>query len=268
MIGVGITTRNRPECLEACLRHFKEFGYGDKIVIVDDNSDLWRLNKLVIDSFDLNIKYRYSNKRLGIAKAKNACLIELKDCDHVFMFDDDAWPIQRGWENRWININKYNSIGHSIYGIDCNANESANRSLRAHVSEVARIGDFEHQMIAFSNCFGVVLYFNKECLNALGGYDDSAKNVYGFEHAQVSKRAGTAGFTCGHEYISPAASAEMIYSIDIAYNWLGINPPLDVEWLPRFRSSVTDEEAGNHIYNADLMYTQNIHIPLVDPIGE
>ena len=38
-IGIGITTRNRPECLEACLRHFKEFGYGDKIVVIDDNSE-------------------------------------------------------------------------------------------------------------------------------------------------------------------------------------------------------------------------------------
>lgn len=268
MIGIGITTRNRPECLEACLRHFKEFGYGDKIVVIDDNSELWRINKLIIDSLDINITYKYSPKRLGISKAKNACLVELSDCDHVFMFDDDAWPIEHGWENRWIGINKHNSIGHSIYGVDCNASEDINRAFRAHVNEVARIGDFEHQMIALSNCFGVVLYFTRECLNAIGGYDHSAKNVYGFEHAQISKRAARAGFTQGHEYICPAASMEMIYSVDITYNWLMYEPPLHTEWLKIAKSSVTKEEADGHVENSSIMDNYQIKIELIDPFNE
>jgi len=267
-IGIGITTRNRPECLEACLRHFAEFGYGDKIVVIDDNSEVWQVNKIVAESFGINLIYKFSNSRLGIAKAKNACLWELRDCEHVFMFDDDAWPCEKGWENRWISINKHNSIGHSIYGVDCNADENTNKALRAHVTEVGRIGDFEHQMIALSNCFGVVLYFSRECLDAIGGYDSSAKNVYGYEHAQISIRAGTAGFTRGHKYISPAPSAEMIYSIDIAYNWLGIKPPLEVSWLEKFRSSVTKEEADAHINNANIMNISSTYIPLENPIGD
>lgn len=267
MIGVGITTRNRPECLEACLRHFKEFGYGDKIVVIDDNSDLWRVNEAVINSCGMDVIYKRSQTRLGIAKAKNGCLFELMDCEHVFMFDDDAWPIQHGWAERWISINKHNSIGHSIYGVDCDSNEEVNKALRAHVKEVARIGDFEHQMIAFSNCFGVMLYFNRECLDNIGGYDSSAKNVYGYEHAQISKRAGKAGFTKGHEYISPAAAMEMIYSVDIAYNWIGILPPLETEWLHISKSSVTKEEADGHKKNSSLLDNFPIFIELVNPLS-
>lgn len=265
MIGIGITTRNRPECLEACLRHFKEFGHGDKIVVVDDSSEIWRVNKSIVDSCGIDVVYKKSENRLGIAKAKNACLFELLDCEHVFMFDDDAWPAQHGWAERWILINKHNSIEHSIYGIDCSSNEEAKKVLRAHVSEVGRIGDNEHQMIALSNCFGVVLYFTRNCLNSIGGYDSSAQNVYGYEHAQVSKRASRAGFTSGHEYICPAASTEMIYSVDIAYNWLKQQPPLEVEWLSKFRSSVTEEEAKNHVKNSNLMNIGSIHIPLENP---
>lgn len=266
-IGVGITTRNRPECLEACLRHFREFGHGDKIVVIDDNSELWRVNKAIVDSCGMDVIYKKSNTRLGIARAKNACLWELRDYEHVFMFDDDAWPAQHSWAERWISINKHNLIGHSIYGVDCEMNEEVNMALRAHVKELTRMGDFEHQMIAFSNCFGVMLYFNRDCLNEIGGYDDSAENVYGYEHAQISKRAAKAGFTKGHEYISPASAMEMIYSVDIAYNWVGIIPPLEVEWLHMARSSVTKEEADAHGKNSSLLSNFSILIDLVDPFS-
>jgi glycosyltransferase involved in cell wall biosynthesis len=265
-VGIGITTRNRPECLEACLRHFKEFGYGDKIVVVDDNSDAGEVNSAIVKSFEIPVIYKYSEKRLGIASAKNACLWELSDMDHVFLFDDDSWPAMHGWEKRWISINKFNNIGHSIYGVDCQSSEYINAALRAHVEETGRIGDFNNQMIAYNNCFGVVLYFSRECLNAIGGYDGSAENVYGYEHAQISMRAASAGFTQGHKYISPAASMEMIYSIDIAHNWLNATPPLSVSWLNNSRSSVSKEEADGHTNNAKLMDTANVYIQLVNPL--
>ena len=267
MIGVGITTRNRPECLETSLRHFQRFGYGDKIVVIDDNSELWRVNKTVIDNSCVDVKYKLSNTRLGIAKAKNACLAELQDCDHVFLFDDDAWPMADGWAQRWIDINKYNSIGHSMFGVDCDANEDVNKAFRAHIKEVARIGDFDHQMIAMSNCFGVLLYFNRECLDAIGGYDHSAQNVYGYEHAQVSERAGKAGFTKGHKYICPAVSMELIYSVDLTYNWLKLEPPLPAEWLAIAKSSVTQDEADGHKKNSTIMDNLQIKIDLVDPFS-
>lgn len=267
-IGVGITTRNRPECLETALRHFAAFGHGDRLVVVDDNSDAWRVNKAIIDSSGIDVIYKRSSRRLGIANAKNGCLSELSRCDHVFIFDDDAWPISSDWANRWIAINKHNSIGHSMYGVDCEANEEVNAALRAHITEIGRIGDFEHQMVALSNCFGVMLYFTRDCLNAIGGYDHTAENVYGFEHAQISKRANLAGFTGGFDYISPAASLELIYSVDITYNWLKHEPPLTAEWLPIARSSVTADEAASHVNNQRLMENLHAYIELIDPFSE
>lgn len=267
-IGIGITTRNRPECLEACLRHFKEFGYGDKIVVIDDNSDVAEVNKAVVASFDMPIIYKYSTKRLGISGAKNACLWELCDADDVFLFDDDTWPAQLGWAESWILINRANSISHSIYSVNCKTDDGKNQAIRAHVEKIATIGSGNIEMFAFNNCFGVMLYFHRDCLNAIGGYDMSAQNVYGFEHAQMSIRAAKAGFTQGHKYISPSVSSELIYSIDIAYNWLGEFPPLPVNWLPRFVSSVTKEEADGHKKNANLMKVEQINIPLVNPLED
>ena len=267
-IGVGITTRNRPECLEACLRHFREFGYGDKIVVIDDSSDVAEVNQAVIKSFDMPIIYKYSEKRLGISGAKNACLWELQDVDDVFLFDDDTWPAKKGWEDTWTLINRANSMGHSIYSVNCNEDKNNNHAIRAHVEKIATIGFGELEMFAFNNCFGVMLYFNRDCLNAIGGYDMSAENVYGFEHAQMSIRAAKAGFTQGHKYVSPSASSELIYSVDIAYNWLGEQPPLPVNWLPRFSSSVTKEEADGHKKNSKLMTVEQIFMPLENPLGD
>jgi glycosyltransferase involved in cell wall biosynthesis len=266
--GIGITTRNRPECLEASLRHFMEFGYGDKIVVIDDNSDVREINEAVIKSFDMPILYKYSHKRLGISLAKNACLWELSEMEHVFLFDDDAWPKRSDWITEWIRINYSNGIGHSLYSVDCEANPEKNRALRAHVQVCGKVGSESTEMLALTNCFGVMLYFTRQCLDAIGGYDGSAANVYGYEHAQISERAGKAGFTNGHKYISPSSASELIYSIDISYNWLGEEPPLPVTWLSRFRSSVTKEEADGHKNNAELMNSKNVLIPLTNPLEE
>ena len=267
-IGIGITTRNRPECLEACLRHFAEFGCGDKIVVIDDNSELWQVNKIVAESFGINVIYKFSNLRLGISKAKNACLWELRDCEHVFLFDDDAWPLVDGWAETWIKINEANDVGHSMFNVTSDAELELNPAFRAVVKPITEIGADGTKMVSFSNCFGVMLYFNRKCLDALGGYLSDAPYLYGYEHAQISARAKIAGFTQGHQYLTPAIASEIIYSIDITYCMLKITPPLDVRWIGNFRSSVTLEESSQADKNSVIMSIKEIYSPLVDPLEQ
>jgi glycosyltransferase involved in cell wall biosynthesis len=264
-IGIGITTRNRPECLEVCLRHFKEFGYGDKIVVIDDNSELWQVNKIVAESFGINVIYKLSDSRLGISKAKNACLWELRDCEHVFLFDDDAWPQRHNWAETWIKINEANDVGHSMFNVTAEAELELNPAFRAVVQPIEEIGADEMKMVAFSNCFGVMLYFNRKCLDAIGGFISDTPHLYGYEHAQISERAGSAGFTQGHKYLTPSIASELIYSIDITYSMLKIPPYFDARWIGNFRSSVTLEESSQAEKNSGIMNIKEIHSPLVDP---
>ena len=264
-IGIGITTRNRPECLEACLRHFKEFGYGDKIVVIDDNSELRQVNKIVAESFGINVIYKFSNSRLGVSKAKNACLWELRDCEHVFLFDDDSWPQSHNWAETWIKINEANDVGHSMFNVTAEAELELNPAFRAVVRPVAEIGTNEMKMVAFSNCFGVMLYFNRKCLDVIGGFISDTPYLYGYEHAQISERAGSAGFTQGHRYITPLIASELIYSIDITYCMLKILPYFNIDWIGNFRSSVTSEESSQAEKNSVIMSIKEIYSPLVDP---
>ena len=67
-IGIGITTYNRPDMLNKCLEHIKKHTFNDNVTIY------------VADD---------SNERKGVAYRKNECLRALKDCDYVFLFDDD-----------------------------------------------------------------------------------------------------------------------------------------------------------------------------------
>ena len=266
--GIGITTRNRPECLEVCLRHFAKFGYGDKIVVIDDNSEMWQVNKIVAESFGINVIYKYSNLRLGVSKAKNACLWELRDCEHVFLFDDDAWPQCENWAETWVKINEANDVGHSMFNVTSDAELELNPAFRAVVRPIEEIGTDGTKMVAFSNCFGVMLYFNRKCLDTLGGYLNDTPHPYGYEHAQISMRANMAGFTQGHQYLTPAIASKLIYSIDITYCMLKITPPLDARWIGNFHSSVTLEESSQAGKNSAIMGIQEVYSPLVAQLDQ
>lgn len=277
MIGIGITTRKRAEVLETALNHFTRFPTpNSRIVIVEDDPDKDPATGLVVANFkddnpDIEVVFRKSPQRLGIARAKNACLAVLQDCDHVFLFDDDTWPKADGWAEKWIEINQANGVGHSMWNVFVRKNENTPSQVRASIEPIQEwvittINDDDHRMVAWQNCLGVMLYFSRDCLDAIGGYDPAAANVYGYEHAQISHRASSAGFCLGYPYISPAIGDKLVYSFDISYRWMSEEPPLPVSWKDRFRSSVTESEAAGHVHNAPLMSNQTIYIPLVDPL--
>lgn len=76
-VGLGVTTYNRPELLEKCLRQINRHTFMDDVTIYvakDTDSD-----------------------RKGVAYRKNECLRALKDCDHIILLDDDCYPIKDGW---------------------------------------------------------------------------------------------------------------------------------------------------------------------------
>ena len=82
-IGVGITSYNRPECLKECLEHIYNHTFTNnvKIYVATDTDE----------------------DRRGVAFRKNECLRSLKNCDHIFLFDDDCYPINDGWIDFFIN---------------------------------------------------------------------------------------------------------------------------------------------------------------------
>lgn len=267
--GVGITTRNRPRTLDAALRHFRAFPNADtKFVVVDDSSDGGGESALLCKGAEIpgGVLYHKAPHRVGISGAKNACLWELRDCEHVFLFDDDCWPVTEGWADRWVEINESNGVGHSIFNIVDGLLLDRNSVFKSLMQVTGTLGVGKNEMTAFSNCFGPFLYFSRACLDALGGYEVNPPTWWGFEHAQMSLRAFNAGFTQGHRYLTPVNAQEMVYSVDLTYGMLKLLPPLDVDCLDAGSSVSPEEKDQGANLNSVLMSRSNIiYVPLEAP---
>ena len=80
-IGIGVTTTpNRKEYVERWLEYFEKFKPTNYHLHIHE---------------DVNYK--------GVAYSKNQNLYTLRDCDYIFLFDDDCYPIKDKWTDFFIN---------------------------------------------------------------------------------------------------------------------------------------------------------------------
>lgn len=92
-IGIGITTYNRPDAFAITYANILKYApKGSKIVVVDDCS---------IEPVK-EANYRQDVNK-GAATCKNKCFELLEDCEHIFLFDDDCYPIVEDWWKPYVN---------------------------------------------------------------------------------------------------------------------------------------------------------------------
>ncbi|BEM76393.1 glycosyl transferase [Serratia marcescens] len=195
-IGIAITTHNRHEVLSRALaQHFKHMPAGAYVVVVDDGS----INPVTVPEGVTLIRHEQS---LGIVASKNASLEALMDagCEHLFLWDDDAWPIADDWEKPYI--------------------ASPEPHLAYQFLDLAgpnKINDMtilfqDDQHIAYSGQRGVMLYFHRQAIETVGGFDP----VYGrgmYEHPDLALRIHVAGLT-SFAFGDVVNSNTLIHSLD------------------------------------------------------
>jgi glutaredoxin-related protein len=185
-VAICITTKGRDHYLQRALRCHKKFlPDGAKIFVVDD----LKLN-------------------LGIPKAKNKCL-ELADswqADHIFLFDDDIWPIKKDWHKPYIESPE----AHLSY---CWSDIKPGPYGNQHYYSVGKTLYDDGDLINFSHPRGQMLYIDaKKVLPRVGGFDP----VYGqgmVEHVDWSWRIHNAGLSTWKNQ-DVVGSGELFYSID------------------------------------------------------
>jgi glycosyltransferase involved in cell wall biosynthesis len=188
-IGIGITTHNRHVNADKCLSEVKRTApKGAKIVIVDDASD--------VPFKDATFRFRHN---VGIAGAKNKCLELLDDCDYVFLFDDDTWPKSDNWWEPYIQ----SGIHHLSFTFDRLVNGALNGN---------GVFKTEHGLKYHYNPCGCVLFFTRECIEAVGGFNIGF-GQYGNEHVDLSVRAYNAGMV-PHPFMDVVNSIGLFYSLD------------------------------------------------------
>lgn len=195
-IGICITTHNRPEVLQKSLeQHMKHLPDNAFVVVVDDGS-----NPPAIAPD--NIKLIRNEISLGIVASKNASLEVLIDagCEHLFLWDDDAWPIADNWHIPYI--------------------ESPEPHLAYQFLDLAgprKINDMtvlyrDDKHVAYTGQRGVMLYYHRSAIEKVGGFDP----VYGrgmYEHPDLALRIYNAGLSTW-AFADVIGSEKLIHSMD------------------------------------------------------
>lgn len=195
-IGIAITTHNRPEVLKQVLdQHIKHLPSGALVVVIDDGS---KPQAIVPDGVTL---LRHESSR-GIVASKNASLTALVDagCEHIFLWDDDAWPIADNWHQPYIESPE----PHLAYQfLDLAGPRKINDMTVLHRDE---------KHIAYTGQRGVMLYYHRSAIDKVGGFDP----VYGrgmYEHPDLALRIHNAGLT-SWAFADVVGSEKLIHSMD------------------------------------------------------
>ncbi|MEB7601392.1 glycosyltransferase family 2 protein [Raoultella terrigena] len=195
-VGIAITTHQRPEVLKRAIdQHMKHLPTGALVVVVDDGS-----NPAV--DVPCNVQLLRQNTSLGIVASKNASLNALMDagCEHLFLWDDDAWPVADNWHIPYIE----SAESHLAY-------QFLDLAGRNKLNDLAVLYcDDKH--IAYTGQRGVMLYYHRSAIERVGGFDP----VYGrgmYEHSDLALRIHNAGMTTW-AFADVAGSEKLIHSLD------------------------------------------------------
>lgn len=186
MIGIAVTTYNRNEITKVTLSNIKKFlPEGAKLIVVDDGSD---------KPFP-NADYTFK-ENVGTPIAKNKCLELLYDagCNHIFLFDNDCYPVVENWHIPYIESPE----NHLNYTFKYDYEEKKG-----------------HKVHSSPN--GCMMYFNKKVIDVVGGIDLGFKK-YGHWHGAYSNRIHNAGLT-SFPFMDVIDSYNLFYSMD---EWEGI----------------------------------------------
>lgn len=234
-IGVGCLTYNRPEHYELWCKQIEKFGGDDYLVVgVGDGHD---------------------GERKGVAYRSNELLRHLKDCDYVFLFNDDCFPIAPGWAEWFIEAYKTCSQHHFLFLKETPTIKKTDSKRVQH--SVYGFGYEGIEINSFNNCSGCFMFLTKKVIEKVGAFNEEF-GLYSFEHAEYSKRIHLAGLTPMGEYLCPAGADKYIYSMDLQNN-------LPFNKAVKHRPSMKATEAIEHIKKAQPIFEKpilQIHRPL------
>jgi hypothetical protein len=175
-IGIGITsTPSRPAHLELCLSQMNKYMPEDAMLFV-----------------------AHDTNKMGVAYQKNKCLEALKECDYVFLFDDDCFPIEDGWADAYIS--EYIRTGNHHF-------------LKINETPSIEIKEVIDGITSWTNCAGCMMFLTRSAIQTVGMFDESFGR-YGYEHAEYTNRIYQNKFNLFGQYLSCTGN-DKIYAIDL-----------------------------------------------------
>lgn len=174
-IGIGVTTYNRYALLNLFLEQInKHTKVEHKVYVWDDTL-----------------------AQKGVAYGKNMCIHNLRECEDIFLFDDDCFPIVDNWHEPFVN----SGLNHLVY---CKDKEHHNLGKFIITDGIVK---------TYEGSAGCFLYYNKDVIDTVG-YFNTEYYKYGYEHAGYSERIYKIGLTL-EKYMCLDNTSKFIHSLDL-----------------------------------------------------
>lgn len=179
MIGIGVTTHNRPGMLHQCLYNIERYSPRERfLVVVDDASEPEPCHPFKPPGE----KFRFPTN-VGVAAAKNKCfelLMNRPGVDHFFLFDDDTWPVEHDWWKPYVES--------GLHHLSWNWFPAWDDSREAWPLAS------DDRFTAWSTSNGCMLYYTRKAVETAGGMRPQFSK-WGFEHLEHSRRIHRMGLT-------------------------------------------------------------------------
>jgi glycosyltransferase involved in cell wall biosynthesis len=217
MLGVAITTRNRPALAEWSVAHTLRHTPHGRVIVIDDCSD---------EPFTYpNIEIHRSPRRLGVAAAKTACLWYLRDCDPIILLDDDYWPVRDGWTEPLEEAYHVGDI-HHLVSAPAYTDQRVMQPWDTHFHVMGRWPCGNQTLYQMDNCAGMLLFMTQRTLREVGALN-ILPAFYGYEHAAYSIRCSRAGLMGDKgPYLTVAGHCDYMWSTDFQFRPEGYDGPL------------------------------------------
>lgn len=166
-VGVAITRHNRHEVGDRCIEQWRKHTPDDMpMFIVDDASEP-----------PVEATHRF-DENVGVAAAKNMCISLLMDADvdHLFLSDDDTWPIADEWWKPYVE----SPIRHMTFMGGPSGYKAFEYAVDGHT--------YWHWPR------GVLLYVTRDVIDTVGGMRLEYGKFWG-EHTEWTNRIHNAGLT-------------------------------------------------------------------------
>lgn len=191
----------------------------------------------------------------GVSFAKNKCIEALmaENCDYLFLFDDDCYPVKEGWNDIFIN----SGLHHSALTFTKLLNGRPNGNA---IRKKEKGNDW------FMNPCGIMLFYTRECINRVGGMD-SRYSKWGHEHVGHSRRIYNAGLI-PYPFICPNGAMDYFWALDQQAFFQGNYTPAEQQKFAKEGIPIMSEEKSStdwkpytkQDYCLGTFFTKNIDV--------
>jgi GT2 family glycosyltransferase len=221
-IGIGIITCDRPDYLKKIVKSLEGISASNLYIINDGEKQ--------IDGGRLKTHNNTPPKQ-GVGKAKNQALRYLKDCDYIFLLEDDIVIKDKTVFEKYIEASKLSGIQHfnfAFHGTD-NYKPDSTPAIRLKLDYSPSVS-----VCLYPNVYGAFSMYTKKCIEEVGLMDEFYFNA--MEHVDHTALIIKAGMHPPFRWFADIAdSNKYIEEIDRAHS--GSEIRRDQKWIENFHKA-------------------------------